>query len=94
MLVTQPRAMALGDVNGDGRVDAAFSSLASQVFVHLGNGIGGWSDILDFPANSSAMDIAMGDVDGDGRRDLVVGSEGAFYSYLLGDGRGRFGRRT
>ena len=90
------RALALGDVNGDGRVDVVTTNMIDGVEVYLQTDTGAWRQASS-PALSSvaggATAVALGDVDGDGALDLVVGGRrGRGQSFglfvFLGDGKG------
>jgi len=70
---TAPSFAALGDFNGDGRVDmAVVNATSNTVSILLGNGDGAFQPRIDFPAPIGANGIAAGDFNGDGRLDLVV----------------------
>lgn len=65
--------VALGDFNGDGKIDMAVTNITSNtVSILLGTGHGTFQPHLDFPAGTAANGIAAGDFNGDGRLDLVV----------------------
>jgi hypothetical protein len=70
-------AVALGDVDGDGRPDLVCGntfSTRNQCFLNTG---GRFSDVANWrsdPANSTSS-IALGDVNGDGAIDLVCGNQ-------------------
>src|SRR5881397_3916039 len=93
---TNPRSVAVGDFNGDGRLDLAVTNASSYdvpgtVSVLLGNGDGTFQSALSFAAGSNPLSVAVGDVNGDGRLDLAVAN---YYSndvsVLLGNGDGTF----
>src|SRR5206468_375601 len=68
-----PRALALGDFNGDGRRDVAVVNVTtSEVAVLPGNADGTFGPEVRFAAGSGANAIAAGYLGGDGRPDLVL----------------------
>lgn len=80
-----------GDVDGDGLVDVVTVNPGAppQVFVHAGDGAGGFASAVSAAIfNFSRADV--GDVDGDGRADLVTNSPGNMWILQvyrsLGDG--------
>jgi hypothetical protein len=91
-----PAALALADVNGDGKPDLLIVSEcgycdigAPLLEVALGNGGGTFQTTNDYALNFSPNDIAVGDVNGDGKIDaLVADTEGV--EVLLGNGDGTF----
>src|SRR5881628_2469498 len=94
---TNPRSVAVGDFNGDGRLDLAVTNASSYdvpgtVSVLLGNGDGTFQSALSFAAGSDARSVAVGDFNGDGRPDLAVANAGypGTVSVLLGNGDGTF----
>lgn len=64
-------ALDLGDVDGDGRLDVAFST-GSKVFVALGNGAAGFSTPIQVGFVNDGVAIAARDLDGDGLADVSV----------------------
>jgi hypothetical protein len=93
---TQPRSVAIGDVNGDGRPDLAVANyISSTVSVLLGTGTGGFGAKTDFATGTQPYSVAIGDVSGDGRPDLAVANAASStVSVLLGTGAGGFGAKT
>ena len=95
-----PRAVAVGDFNGDGLLDVVTAQqLNDTVSVLLGHGDGTFARPLVFAASGqdfTPSSLAVGDVNGDGRPDLVIKSisfldSDAFQvGVLLGNGDGTF----
>lgn len=73
-----PQAVALADVNGDGRLDLIIGDLYSNaVSVRLGNGDGTFSDPAYYPTVHQPQAVVAGDLNGDGRCDFVVANNSA-----------------
>ena len=85
-------ALALGDVNRDGKLDAVTAnSTTNSVSVALGDGKGGFPTRTHMAIGTSPVSIALGDVDGDGDLDMVTANNAAHnVSVLLGNGAGGF----
>jgi plastocyanin len=93
-----PLAVALADVNGDGKLDAItvnngnnMVSGVGSVSVLLGNGDGTFGTKTDFPVGANPAGVAVGDFDGDGKPDLAVSNvTDGTVSILRGNGDGTF----
>ncbi len=84
--------MAVGDFNGDGKLDLAVANFATNdVSVLLGNGDGTFQTAMNFGAGTQPESLVTGDFNGDGILDLAVANDSAGnVSMLVGNGDGTF----
>jgi hypothetical protein len=87
-----PSAIALGDFNGDGKLDLALAeSIRSRFSIRLGDGDGTFRDKVNYAVDRGPDSIVVADFDGDGNLDAAVANAGsANVSVLLGKGDGTF----
>ena len=90
---TSPVAIAVADVNGDGKPDVLTANSNIKVGVLLGNGNGTFQSAVQYPVGYSSFypfDIAVADVNGDSKPDILTVSNGSEIEVLLGNGNGTF----
>lgn len=89
-----PYPHALGDVNGDGKLDIAVPNVGgNSVSVLLGDGKGGFTDAPGSPyaVTPRPYFVALADVSRDGWLDLLASHDDAtLLTVLVNDGRGKF----
>ncbi|MBI1842037.1 MAG: VCBS repeat-containing protein [Verrucomicrobia bacterium] len=87
-----PRSVALGDFNGDGKMDLAVANLdRSNVSILIGVGDGTFRDAVNTPTLPHPRFVAAGDFNKDGKLDLAVANiDFNSVSILLGQGDGTF----
>jgi len=72
-------AVALGDVDGDGDLDALVANLAQLNDVYVNDGSGAYAPHPSAPTfgagQGHSWDVALGDVDGDGDLDAIVAND-------------------
>lgn len=92
-----PLNVAIGDLNGDGKLDIVTPNANDYtVSVLLGNGNGTFQPQTTDGTGPGPLSVAIGDVNGDGKPDLVVANGNSFStdSVLLGNGDGTFQSQT
>ena len=94
---TAPYAVAVGDLNRDGKLDVAVANDgSSNVTVLLGTGVNNAGEFSQAPGSPVAVgtnpeSLAIADLNRDGRLDLAVANAGSDnVTVLLGDGAGGF----
>ncbi|MBL4683972.1 MAG: VCBS repeat-containing protein [Nannocystaceae bacterium] len=87
-----PRALAVGDFDGDGNDDLAVSqSTANEILIHRGLGNGTFAAVDVIVTTETSWGLAAGDLDNDGIDDLVATHPApATASIILGNSDGTF----
>jgi hypothetical protein len=83
-------AAALGDLDGDGDLDAFVGNARAADEVWLNDGLGNFSDSGQSLGNADTQRVALGDVDRDGDLDAVADTNGGTWVWV-NDGLGAFG---
>jgi hypothetical protein len=105
---SNPSSVAVGDFNGDGKIDVAVVNRGIGVTngdglkVLLGNGDGTLGPAVGYDAGVGELAVATADVNGDGKLDLLVTNSGSSIpqidggnevAVLLGNGDGTFQKK-
>lgn len=86
-----PLGVAVGDFNGDGKLDLAIANNADNaVAILFGNGDGTFQAAVEYPTAILPNSVVVGDFNGDGILDLGVGTSNKSVSVLLGNANGTF----
>jgi hypothetical protein len=96
-----PAAVAIADLNADGRLDlVVVNAAADSMSVLINQGNGAFAPKVDYPTGGVPTAVAVGDLNGDGRPDLVVtnggntSALGHTISVLLNTGGGTFAAKV
>jgi len=92
-VATRPYFVALGDLDGNHKLDLAVAhDDITLITVLLGDGRGGFRPAPGSPVDAGArgFEVLLVDINGDARLDLVTGTAADTVVVLLGDGSGRF----
>ncbi len=85
-----PQAIALGDLDGDGRLDAVVANGSANTFSVLrGVSGGGFAAAVSVSSGTNPRSVALADLDEDGVLDLLLGSSGGVQRWR-GRGDGTF----
>jgi FG-GAP-like repeat/FlgD Ig-like domain len=98
-ILAQPKRIAVGDFNADGRSDLALLAGGNAVVIMLGTGTGtkgngGFSQSVFYVVGVTGSEIVTGDFNADGRTDLAFPETGGLISVMLGQGTGSVGDGT
>ncbi len=89
--VAATRAVALADLNKDGKLDLIEGIRGARNQIHLGVGDGTFSSSSDIGTETDATEgVAVADIDGDGNLDVLVANDGQKDRLYRGNGDGSF----
>jgi hypothetical protein len=73
-----PGALAVGDLNGDGKADVAVAQAGgTNVSVLRGDGAGNLGTARQFAVGTNPVSVVVGDLDRDGKLELVTANQGS-----------------
>ncbi len=84
----QTTALAIGDLNGDGHLDAVTANWGKPTEIHFGDGTGVLERVATLSGDKPASSVAISDLDGDGDLDVILGVAQAPNSAFLNTGSG------
>jgi hypothetical protein len=87
---SKSRSVSLGDVDGDGDLDAMVANYRQANKLWLNDGSGNFTDSSQSLGSSLSFGVSLGDVDGDGDLDAVVANNNQANKLWLNDGSGNF----
>ena len=95
-LGSRPRALAIGDLDGDGLPDVvAITEDDEALEVFVGTGGAALADAVEYPVGPQPYDVVLADFDGDEVLDAAVANLGeGSVSVLSGDGMAGFGHEV
>jgi hypothetical protein len=88
-LLPQPN-MALGDFNGDGRIDEAVPGGINTMAVMLNNGPSSAASVTSISLSCTPQFVLASDLNNDSKVDLAFSCQGGYVGVLLGNGDGTF----
>ncbi|MET4092646.1 MULTISPECIES: FG-GAP-like repeat-containing protein [unclassified Bradyrhizobium] len=98
LTVNSPTSFAIGDVNGDGKLDVVmgtnFFVNPSYVSVALNDGTGHFSSASNTSSPGLLPLLALADLNGDGKLDIAQVTLDGTVTVRLGNGNGTFGANT
>ena len=82
-------AIAVSDLDGDGRPDLAVANSESDdISILLADGPGHFAPPVNYAAGVAPWSVVTGDINGDGKQDLAVANRPGSVSIYLGNGHG------
>lgn len=90
-LAIRPNAIALGDLNGDGDLDAVTGNQDGSIVTLLGDGQGGFGAPILRAVGTQIAALALGDFTGDGKLDVAATNHlSNSMRFVVGNGDGTF----